>query len=362
MTAPDVLGGERWKIVTADSLAHLATLPADSVDAVVCDPPYGIDIDGQAWDGRDLHRTGRASTDRALSDSQAFGRWATLWGTECHRVLKPGGHLLAFGAPRTWHRLATGLEDAGLELRDTLVWIFGQGLIKGRRLPGGQRPNLKPGHEPIVLMRKAFSESTGPANIEVHGTGGLNIEDCRITGPGADEGAGRLPANVLFTHTPQCHRDRSAPSCPVGRLDRQSGVDASRFFYCGKARRHERDAGCEHLPAQRTDLFPHQRTAGQLAPPVRNHHPTVKPLAVMRWLIRLAVPPDGVVLDPFCGSGSTGCAALLEDRRFLGIEREQQYARIAQARIAHWAAEPCPNSGRQHARPTRAARPRRRPT
>jgi DNA modification methylase len=154
------------------------------------------------------------------------------------------------------------------------------------------------------------------------------------TSRGSDTAAIRYPANALLTHHPDCTTTGCSADCPAALID-NVGRRASRLFYCPKASRSERDAGCEQLPARPLDLFPQ---AARCAPPsaARNPHPTVKPLAVMRWLVRLATPPGGLVLDPFCGSGSTGAAALLEQRAFLGIERDPDYTRIARARIAHW--------------------------
>jgi hypothetical protein len=244
---------------------------------------------------------------------------------------------------------------------------------------------LKPAHEPIVLARKPLV-GTVAANVLAHGTGGLNVDGCRIDSGGthgsassAGSGAGyeahnhaarkygknlggivspphalgRFPANALFSHLPDCG-DECAPGCAVAELDRQSGVlksgsrkagtykglgytgadswdlpavkgdsgGASRFFYVAKPSRAERDAGCKHLPA-------------------RNIHPTVKPIDLMRYLVRLVTPPGGLVLDPFTGSGTTGCAALLEGARFVGCELDEkgEYLPIIEARLRHWAPE-----------------------
>jgi site-specific DNA-methyltransferase (adenine-specific) len=353
-------GRDRWRVVEADTLDELPTMPSASVDAVVTDPPYGISFDGRDWDGRAIHRAvATTGGGRRLSDGQAFERWTTVWASELHRIVKPGGHLLAFAAPRMSHRLTSGLEEAGLEIRDVLMWLYGEGMPKSRRLPGGQGTALKPAYEPIILARRPLA-APAAHNIRRHGTGALNIDACRITpeddrqrstgrsrgdARGAHDG-GRWPANVLLAHTARCTTERCSSQCPVGLVD--VGVATSRprghcdwpsrFFYCAKASRRERDAGCEHLPAHELDLFPNAHPRRRAQPrAVRNAHPTVKPIEVMRWLVRLASPPGGVVLDPFCGSGSTGIAAVLEDRRFLGIELEPDHTRVARARIAHWA-------------------------
>ncbi len=325
-----------WSVRAGDSLQVLPTLPAASVDAIVCDPPYGIDFQGQAWDGRSIRAAARDHAGRRLSASEAFEQWATAWALECARVLKPGGHFAGFGAPRTFHRLVSGLEDAGLEIRDVLLWLYGTGMPKSRRLPGGQATALKPAYEPILLARKPPLGSV-QCNLHAYGTGALNVDACHVEG--------RWPANVVLSHAPNCRDECCQPTCAVALIDAAAG-DArvayaarrpvSRLFYCPKATRRERNAGCEHLPHQRLDLFPTAADAAYTPPTAPNAHPTVKPLALMRWLVRLATPPGGTVLDPFCGSGSTGCAAVLEDRRFLGIERNEQYAAVARARIAHW--------------------------
>lgn len=326
-----------WSVRAGDSLEVLPTLPAASVDAIVCDPPYGIDFQGQACDGRSIRRAANEQAGRRLSAGEAFEAWATAWALESARVLKPGGHLAAFGAPRTFHRLVSGLEDAGLEIRDVLLWLYGTGMPKSRRLPGGQATALKPAYEPILLARKPPLGSIG-RNLHTYGAGALNIDACRVEG--------RWPANVVLSHAPGC-RDGCCyeTECPVALVDTAAG-DArvasaarrpvSRLFYSPKASRRERNAGCEHLPHQHLDLFPTAADAAYTPPTAPNAHPTVKPLALMRWVVRLATPPGGTVLDPFCGSGSTGCAAVLEGRSFLGIELNPAYAAIARARIEHW--------------------------
>jgi site-specific DNA-methyltransferase (adenine-specific) len=206
---------------------------------------------------------------------------------------------------------------------------------KSRKLPGGRAALLKPAWEPILLARKPLA-GTIERNLAANGTGALNTDACRVEG--------RFPANVTLTHAPGCRSGRCAVGCPVRIIDDAAGRsrassraarEASRLFYCPKASRRERDAGCEALPPRTLDLFPNAKH-GRRPPPATNPHPTVKPLALMRWLVRVAVPDGGVVLDPFCGSGSTGCAAALEGRRFLGIELDTTYAEIARARIAHW--------------------------
>ena len=304
-----------WGLIEADALLTLAKLPDACVDAVVTDPPYAIGFGNEAWDGANIHKA--VSDGERLSTAEAFQRWTSVWAAEVRRVLKPGGHLLAFGAPRTFHRLVSGTEDAGLEIRDVLMWLYGQGLPKSRRMAGGQGTTLKPAYEPILLARAPLEGST-ERNIATWGTGALNIDAARV-------GETRYwPAHVMLTHS---------ADCPVGLLDHGGGP--SRLFYCAKATRAEREAGCEQLPTRLVRIY-----NGHHHPPrlVSNLHPTVKPLSLMRWLVGLVTPPGGLVLEPFSGSGSTGVAAVLEGRTFLGIEREPRYIDIACARLTHWAA------------------------
>jgi site-specific DNA-methyltransferase (adenine-specific) len=308
-----------WTILEGDAIELLATVPAASVDAIVTDPPYGIGIDGQSWDGPAIQEAVAHAGNQRLTPGEAYRVWCRLWGTECLRVLKPGAFMLAFGFPRTSHRMICGLEDAGLEVCDTFCWLFADRPPKSRKLPGGRGTTLKPGHEPIALLRRP-PDGTITDTINRHGTGGLELDICRVDG--------RYPANVVLTHDPDCSIERCRESCPVSMLDtetRGGRERPSRFFFRGRVSRRERDAGCHHLPA---------RGSGS----VGNPHPTVKPLDLIRWLIRLACPPGGLVLDPFCGSGSTGAAAVLEDREFVGIEKDHGYVEIAEARIEHRAA------------------------
>jgi site-specific DNA-methyltransferase (adenine-specific) len=313
----------RWGIVAADALELLGQLPTASVDAVITDPPYGIGFRDQAWDSGHL------------TNGRAFERWTTTWATELARVLKPGGYLAAFGAPRTVHRLASGIEDAGLTIRDQLLWLYGSGMVKSRKLPGDCGTLLKPAYEPVVIARAPLTGTT-PQTFERWGTGVLRIGDARVrdelsSAEKVVADVGRWPANIGLLHAPTCSAQRCNRHCLLPQLDRHADRVVSRYFYAAKASTAEREAGLEALPTLRTKIFSkggdHQRV---------NIHPTVKPLSVMRWLVRLLAPADGVVLDPFAGSGSTGCAALLEDRQFLGLEREEQYVQIARRRLQHW--------------------------
>lgn len=323
----------RWALVAADSLALLPLLPDASVDAVVTDPPYGLGFGKEAWDGKDIARR-FSSRGEAQRGSVAFERFTATWATECRRVLRPGGHLVAFGSPRMVHRLMVGIEDAGLDVRDQVIWLHSQGVPKGRRLPGGMSSTLKPAFEPIVLARRPFA-GTLAANLARHGVGALNVDAARHAGPTSlPEKTGYWPPNVTYSHDPACTEVSCAEGCPRPLIDRGTGGQPSRVFFCAKATRAEREAGCEALPVVRTEIF---SKGGPVAR--RNIHPTVKPIRLKRWLIRLTCPAGGVVLDPFAGSGSGGAAAMLEGRRFIGLERDPRYVAIGRARLTHWAAK-----------------------
>ena len=331
-------GGPRQRatLLQGDCLEVMGGLDGASVDAIVTDPPYAIGaLAEERWDQAGMVRLARAAGER-LSAGEAFERWCRLWGEECLRLLKPGGHLLAFSSPRTVHRLTCGVEDAGFEIRDALMWLYGSGMPKSWRLPGGRSTTLKPAYEPIVLARRPL-EGTTKETIATHGTAALNTDACKVSG--------RHPANVLLSHAPECRPDSCAAGCAAALVDADADehrnaanqVKPSRVFYCPKVNRREREAGCERLPGKRLDHFPQADSGGGVRRPARNPHPTVKPLALMRWLVRLSCPPSGVVLDPTCGSGTTGAASLLEGRGFIGIELDPSYVDIAAARIAHWA-------------------------
>jgi site-specific DNA-methyltransferase (adenine-specific) len=353
----------------------LPTLCANSVDACVTDPPYELSFMGKKWDGTGV----------------AFR--AETW-TAVLRMLKPGAHLLAFGGTRAFHRLTCAIEDAGFEIRDCLSWLYGQGFPKSLNLPGGLGTALKPSWEPIILARKPM-HGTVAANVLAHGTGALNIIASRI-GSGGDytvhmggssgsgrygfnasaprpsggdyrETSGRWPANVLLDEDAAAALDEQTGELVSGagckshpesqrfggvafgqpRATKGDGKDwngdsggASRFFYVAKPSREERDFGTAHLTARQRD---HSRKAGNPGgdnprnrglQPRGNSHPTVKPVALMRYLVKLITPPGGLVLDPFTGSGTTGMACRYEHRPFIGIEREAEYVTIAEARIA----------------------------
>jgi DNA modification methylase len=436
--APPVLEREpvvpvfRDSLVTvyqADCLDLLPTMPADSVAAVITDPPYGLEFMGRAWD-------------RPWKTVDGFRRgyrsWCVEWARECLRVLKPGGYLLAFGSTRTWHRLAMALEDAGFEIRDTIAWLYGQGFPKSldvskaldhaagadrpeisrgrplkRMIPGagqnragswrkengrffpaetlaaaeaarqwqGWGTGLKPAFEPIIVARKPLIGKVA-ANVAKHGVGGLHINVCRVPINDADRvtinrkhagmsvgtyrrapgsslnlsvkplslkpahahDLGRWPANAVLVHAPACDEDHCVPDCPVAELDRQSGKSVSRVSL---PRRSSAGvgwgmtaSGSQHDDAGGASrFFPAFRWQAKAPSRERPHvgevaHPTVKPLELMRWLVRLVAPPGGLVLDPFLGSGTTAEAARAEGFQCIGIEREAEYVPLIRARLS----------------------------
>ncbi|MBW8059844.1 MAG: site-specific DNA-methyltransferase [Solirubrobacterales bacterium] len=326
-------------LLEGECIEALAAMEAESVDAIVTDPPYGIGFQHERWDSGAIREAAAEGGQEPLGPSEAFEVWCRLWAEQCRRAMKPGAFMLAFGSPRTYHRLACGLEDADLEVRDTLMWLYGTGMSKSRRYPGGRATTLKPAFEPIVLARRPL-EGTTEETLARYGTGALCVEECRTHE--------RHPANVIAGHDADCGEEGCAPGCAAALVDEgaertrvRSGprTPPSRFLYCPKVSRAERDAGCERLPRRALDLFPNADRDPKRGSPARNPHPTVKPLELMRWLVRLVCPPGGLVLDPFCGSGTTGAAAAIEGRRFCGIELEPAYIEIAAARIAHWAPE-----------------------
>lgn len=508
-------------IHNGDCVEVMRTLPDCSVDAVVCDPPYELGFMGKSWDASGI--------------AYQVSTWA-----EAFRVLKPGGYLLAFGGSRTYHRMACAVEDAGFEIRDQIMWLYGSGFpkshdvskaidkldavderrrrdlqftawMRGTGITAAQineatgtcmgshyltdkeqpavatldmfdkmkhllppappeiwaamnqrtieskqfaerevigteiRPDgrqfaegcsgfargevdittpatpdaikwdgwgtaLKPAHEPIVVARKPF-RGTVAANVLEHGTGALNIGACRVEPTGKRLGgggesratfagkegwgrpwmdnaeqaeahaakvranvdvatsAGRWPANIILD--PEAGRllDEQSGVRTSGGADGHRRADtgdtwdktscglrndhtttgglpastggASRFFYCAKASRKERNAGLEGMPEQSKafDAIGFDETKRGRQPrttTTANHHPTVKPLSLMRYLCRLVTPPGGTILDPFTGSGSTCCAAVLEGFNYIGIDQDAEYCEIARRRVAHW--------------------------
>lgn len=335
-----------YDIHLGNCLEVLKRIPENSVDSIVTDPPYGLAFMGKKWD-YDV-------PDQAI--------WE-----ECLRVLKPGGHLLAFAGTRTQHRMAVRIEDAGFEIRDMIAWVYGSGFPKSMdvskaidkaagadRTVLSERANkssfdpdgiggggfqrgtiqitepatddakkwqgwgtaLKPALEPITVARNPF-KGTVAANVMELETGAINVDGCRVA---TSEILGRPQAEQLFfsglkNNGYNDNSDKRGGRWPANLI--HDGSDeptellgaAARFFYCAKTSKKDRGEG--------------------------NIHPTVKPTDLMAYLCRLVTPPGGVVLDPFMGSGSTGKAAVREGFRFIGIEMDADYLAIAEARIAH---------------------------
>jgi site-specific DNA-methyltransferase (adenine-specific) len=399
-----------YQLHHGDCLEVLKTIADNSVDSIVTDPPYGLSFMGKKWD----------------YDVPSVEVWE-----ECLRVLKPGGHLLAFAGTRTQHRMAVRIEDAGFEIRDMIAWVYGSGFpksldvskaidkaagverevvgsrvaddIRGGNMHAANRGErhviditapatpeaqqwvgwgtaLKPALEPITVARKPFA-GTVAANVLAHGTGAINVDGCRIAGEPwtrdntggaaemydgwgmkpnvkANESGGRWPANLihdgsdevvgLFPVTTSGTFPATQNTASWKMSSKGSGLSparamgdsgsAARFFYCAKASKKDRDEGCEGMEVVRVKMNNGNDADGdpvsdRFTKMARNHHPTVKPTDLMRYLCRLVTQPGGVVLDPFMGSGSTGKAAMLEGFEFIGIERDAEYLQIAKARI-----------------------------
>jgi len=413
--------GEGNYIFNGDNIQVLKTLPDNSVDSVVTDPPYGLKFMGKQWD----------------YDVPSVELWK-----ECYRVLKPGGYLLSFGSSRTYHRMAVKVEDAGFEIRDQIMWVYGSGFPKSHNigkaidkilgnerkilgtkanfsLDGSKRnPNnhrvigesakeiqheygykkgwdtlvteghsewegfgtaLKPAHEPIVMARKPFKGSVAK-NVLKWNTGGINIDDCRIgeelittngygiNGFVASENykpsshIGRFPANIIFDEEAGILLDeqsgytktKSDKNYKHNKTNSDSDIfksrgtytpredegGASRFFYCPKPSKKEKEEGLENLESK---LLSRVNKGGlendpRWEPKLRkNTHSTVKPLKLIQYLIRLVTPIGGITIDPFFGSGTSGKSALKEDNdyKFIGIEKEKEYFDISVERCQY---------------------------
>jgi DNA modification methylase len=361
------------QVIQGNNVNVLRTFPDNTFDSIVTDPPYGIDFLGKAWDAN----TG------ALETYQ-----------ECLRVLKPGGHILAFSAARTYHHLAVTIEQAGFEIRDQIMWIYSSGFPKsqdiGRSIQRslgvkekqpykhnvpvnggagdtkhyenegqivvtdpeatqweGWGTQLKPAHEPIVLARKPIRLSIAK-NCQQWGVGALNIDATRIPGQESD----RFPSNVVGEIAEPYQKYFYCPK--VGRRERHLGFDQSLPGHWEMAQQmggslidHQgnpcRSANKARLP-DIGEIYTHGLSKHYLdwckqqgiTVQTGNNHPTVKPIELMKYLIKLITPPGGRVLDPFNGSGSTGCAAVELDYDYTGIELDPAYVAIAEKRIEAW--------------------------
>ena len=387
------------KILCGDSLEVLKDFQDNYFDSVVTDPPYGLAFMGKKWD-YDVPQV-------------------ELW-KEVYRVLKPGGHILSFAGSRTYHRMAVNIEDAGFEIRDMLGWLYGSGFPKshnigkavdklqgnerevvGKKITGNARTDegwkggqikidetkgnsqwegwgtaLKPAHEPIVMARKPLNTSVAE-NVLTHGTGGINIDECRV---GTDEKLsrpvnsasnnvygkyntfgndvepqGRFPANIIHDGSEEVLEVFPETKSGTGAIrknakglfglggDNEPNIEygdkgsAARFFYCAKASKAERNMGLDDFPDKNDVTYAQdewtRKNMNFRKTPIKNYHPTVKPIKLMEYLVRLVTPKEGIVLEPFAGSGTTLIACKQQGFNYIGIEREQEYCDIAEARL-----------------------------
>ena len=438
---------KNYKLFNGNMLDMLQVIEKESIDSIVCDPPYELNFMGKGWDNSGI----------------AFN--PETW-KQCYETLKPGGYLLAFGGSRTYHRIAVAIEDAGFEIRDTIMWLYGSGFPKsmniglaidkkngvesevigigqsgssdthtrtmnsetkdGKSAFGGEYEIkratnkwngwgtcLKPSFEPIIVARKPFKGSLVD-NVIKNGVGGLNIDECRVgnetrTIPiNAEEieiknngshldtlhknqqheriatNLGRFPANTILTYDENDFEEvcggfpntKSVKSARGGarndgttvynkipqniEMNYECGYNdngsASRYFYCAKASKKDRDEGLDEFQnVSGADITGRKEGsaglvmeggkqnpfAGKASPNNRNTHPTVKPTELMQYLVRLVTPNNGTILDPFNGSGSTGKAVMYENKernknyKYIGIELTEEYLPIAKARIEY---------------------------
>jgi len=356
------------KLCLGDCLSVLKTIENNSIHAVVTDPPYGLKFMNKAWD-YDVPKV-------------------EIW-KEVLRVLRPGGHLLSFGGTRTYHRMVVNIEDAGFEIRDQIQWLYGSGFPKSLNLKNeweGWGTALKPANEPIVMARKPIEKGlTVAENVIKWGTGAINIDASRIGtdnvqcikkgGGGATfhgqtekprmsgSTCGRWPANLFLDEQAAEMLDEQSGILKTGgvgtcgdemsrgvtafggkrkqRITAGDSGGASRFFYVAKASKSERNKGLEGMPEKELRSAGGTTSSGKPTMKGRdrfgsmqvNNHPTVKPIKLMKYLITLVTPQNGIVLDPFMGSGSTGVAAKELGFDFVGIELNEEYLEIAKRRI-----------------------------
>jgi site-specific DNA-methyltransferase (adenine-specific) len=315
-------------LILGDCLEKLKDLEDNSVDSIVTDPPYGISFMGSKWD----------------YDVPSVSIWK-----ECFRVLKPGGHILSFSSARTYHRMAINIEDAGFEIRDQIMWVYGSGFPKshnvGKKVSEyeGWGTALKPAHEPIVLARKPLEKKTVADNVLEYGTGAINIDATRIPTEDNLNGGAYSVCNKKKEDASSYFMGMNAGvfEQPEGRWPanfiHDGSEEWSKYFYCPKANKKDRNEGCDDLEEKQYSSdgrdTPIENAYQRNNSVSSNNHPTVKPTDLMRYLVRLVTPKNGTVLDPFMGSGSTGKAAVLEGFSFTGIELSQEYLNIAEKRI-----------------------------
>lgn len=384
------------KLLLGDCLNKLKELEDNSIDSIVTDPPYGLSFMGKDWDkvkatketqSQVVKGLGAGMKMTTLADNIEFEKWVTEWSMECMRVLKPGGYMLAFGGSRMYHRLASGVENAGFEIRDQMMWIYGSGFPKSRDIGkdiekikvggiknlkqigtkqgikvetgtsgysyskeyvpgismggkqisgdipvyeitnewGGWGTALKPAHEPIVMARKPLSEKTVGNNVLEWGTGGINIDDSRIE-YSADDHVMKYDGYSNGEYKSKYENGTSYKHGTQVQINPEGRFPANVIFdeEAGKVLDEQFESVSRFFYCPKTNKS--DRSEG-------NIHPTVKPTDLMLYLIRLVTPKGGVTLDPFMGSGSTGKAAVRGGFDFIGIEREEEYFQIAEGRI-----------------------------
>ena len=339
----------------------LKSLNENCIDAVVTDPPYGIKFMQKHWD----------------YDIPTIDFWK-----EVYRVLKPGGYLLCACGTKTQHRMACNIEDSGFEIKDIISWLYGSGMPKGLNIGNkldkklgsneydGFNTTLKPAQELFTLAQKPISEKTIVDNVIKWGTGGMNINACRVptdeiitthsrgaesakskgiygdssaqeTHQKAGQELGRFPANVIIDDSVEVKKEfekfgttKSGKMTPLHNRNVNSSPNGiygdnytplietyadegyvSRFFYCAKVSQKERNEGLVN---------------------VKNTHITIKPIELMKYLVTLITPPNGIVLDPFAGTGTTGTAAILCDKKYFLIEKEEEYVNIIKEKLEYY--------------------------
>lgn len=423
---------ENYKLYQGNMLDMLEVIQPNSIDSIITDPPYELNFMSKGW------------------DNEGISFQKETW-KKCYDVLKDGGYLLAFGGSRTFHRIACAIEDAGFEIRDTIMWLYGSGFPKslniglavdkkngidnrtGNIVQGMASNNteslnnhkyetqnfkkeyeerkaqnewrgwgtaLKPSFEPIIIARKPFKGSLVD-NVIKNGVGGINIDECRVEPTGEDIGRnninaknsplnskdgwnnnsmvgidttgrfeGRFPANTMLTYdesdfdevcggfpyTKTGDRKKGTPIKQLGVVNEKNceylgnkdyfgdSGSASRYFYCAKASKRDRDEGLDNQQEQKVNdgrQTPIDNAFQRGETLRRNVHPTVKPTLLMQYLVRLVTPNNGIILDPFNGSGSTGKAVMYENKernknyKYIGIELTEEYLPISKARIEY---------------------------
>lgn len=342
--ASDASASDTDRIVTGDVLEELPEIEDESAHAAVTDPPYGLAFMGRDWD---------------RFSAEEYQDWCRQWAEEVYRVLKPGGHILAFSSNRTHHRLFSGVEDAGFEIRDTITWHYGNGFPKHSDM------FLKPATEFVVLARRPFDGSAEDCHEE-HGTAHLNIDACRVESEerpertqndaetdrrsldAAEAGTlqssgeasgttteGRFPANVVFDEpVAEALDDEIGELSSGGTPAKRDGIGSDRVFGSATGQqdlgeRIETNSGGPSRYFYTSKATEAERT---LNGRIDNGHPTVKPLDLMEWLVTLVSRDGQLVVDPFCGTGTTCKAAKELGRGWIGIEQQPKWADVARVR------------------------------